>query len=218
MYPKELIQKLYLEYKTQYTEVFDSPFEFKKESNTKYIVVKNGKEIAYFLFRTMYDVNNSPINYSKHKIRTYWDVSWYWQPHLSSEEKNSNNFIKITATSFKIVDDFIRQNNPMMIGFSGQTLSHDRIYSNDSFLDKWKIIFGEKYNIEPKNDKIWIYNKILKDIDEHKIIRLSELLEIHPDKAHHLIKYPSKHTTKGISRFELIKEQIKRIILKKLYL
>ena len=218
---KETIKRLYKEYKEQFiNELYDTPLEFKKDSNTKYIVYdKDGNELAYFLFRFMYNINDSPIDYKKYKLDRYWNIDWYWIDGLSKDEKNAKNCIKVTSTAFKIVDDFIRSNNfPLLLGFGGQTESHDRIYSNESFIERWKILFSEKYNVEYKNDKLWISNKIIQNIDEYKIISLSELHNKPTSEIYRMLLYPNKHNIRGISRHNMIKEQIKRIILKKIYI
>lgn len=215
---KETIKKLYEEYKKQFLdELYDTPLKYSKDSNIKYVVYsKEGNELAYFLFRIMYNVDDSPINYRKYKVDRYWDVSWFWKEGLDSSEKTPANFIRLTSTSFKVVNDFIESNNyPLLLGFAGLTEAHDRIYSN---IDRLKILFGEKYYVEFKNDKIWIINKILKDIDEHKIISLSELKNLPPSEISRRIKYPLKKENKGITRHNIVKEQIKRIILKQIYL
>lgn len=218
---KETIKKLYQEYKELYlNELYDTPLEFKKESNTKYVVYKkSGEELAYFLFKFMYNIDDSPIDWKKYKLDKYWDVSWYWAQGLEKEEKTSNNFIKVTSTSFKVVDDFIRENNyPALIGFSGQTESHDRIYSNDLFLDRWKILLGERYYVEWKNDKMWIINKNFYKVNEYKLTELSDQKEKPVSEVYRSTKFPNKKNVLGISRHNLIKEQIKRIILKKIYI
>ena len=105
---KETVKRLYNEYKEQYlNEIYDTPLKYNKESNTKYIIYdKEGNELSYFLFRFMYDIDKSPVDYKKYKLDRYWNVSWYWIDGLFKEQKNAQNFIRVTSTAFKIVDDF----------------------------------------------------------------------------------------------------------------
>lgn len=216
---KEIIKRLYNEYKEQYlNEMYDTPLEFKKDSNTKYIVYnKDGNELTYFLFTFMYNVDKFPVDYKKHKLDRYWDISWYWVDKLPKEQKNAQNFIRVTSTAFKIVNDFIISNNfPLLLGFGGLTTQHERIYSDKSFIDKWRILFGEKYKIEYQNDKLWIINKII-TVDEIKISKIAEIYEISSSEAYRKELFPTKRDVKGISRHNMVKEQIKRIILKRMY-
>ena len=217
---RELIKKLYKEYKNHYiNELYDSPLRFKKVSNTKYIVYNSEGSLAYFLFSFMYDINNSSVDYKKYKLDKYWDVSWYWVPNLPQTEKKPKNFIKVTSTAFKIVDDFIRNNNyPLLLGFGGLTEQHERIYSNQSFLDRWETLLGERYYVEWKNDKVWIINKIIHKTDESKIYKASQIFKKDTSSIFRESKFPIKSQLKGISKHTFIKEQIKRIILKQIYL
>jgi hypothetical protein len=219
---KELIKKLYEEYKKEYlNEIYDIPLESKKESPTKYLVYKDNKEIAYFLFTFKYDINNSPVDYKRYKLDRYWSVDWYWSKDTPKEDKNAKNFIRVTSTAFKIVDDFIRNYNyPPLLGFGGLTEQHERIYSDESFIDRWKILLGERYCTEwdPKNDKVWIINKNFYKTDEIKIYEASRVFEKPPSEIYMQQKFPVKNKLKGISRHNLIKEQIRRIILKQIYL
>lgn len=218
---KDTISRLYKEYKGSYlNELYDTPLEFKKESNTKYFVYKeSGEELAYFLFSFMYNIDDSPINYKKYKLNKYWDISWYWINGLSKEDKTVKNFLKITSTAFKIVDDFIRQNNhPALLGFSGLSQSHENLYSNKLFIDRWQILFGERYYVEWKNDKMWIINKNFYRIDENRLVRHSEFQQKSLSEIYKQLKFPNKKDLSGISKFNLVKEQIKRVILKQIYI
>jgi hypothetical protein len=221
MVNKNTIKKLYNEYKKQYiNELFDSPLLFKKDSNTKYIVYDvNNNELAYFLFTFMYNIKDSSIDYKKYNLTRYWDISWYWSNNISNNEKNTNNFIKVISTSFKIVDDFIRNYDyPPLLGFGGLSEKHENIYSNKLFLDRWKILFNEKYYVEWKNDKLWLINKNFHQIDEHRLVKHSNYQEKPISEIYRDLKFPNKNKTTGIYKFNLIKEQTKRVILKQIYL
>jgi hypothetical protein len=217
---KETVKRLYKEYKEQFiNELYDTPLEFKKNNNSYTIYKENGDELAFFTFRFEYNIDNSPIDYKKYKLNKYWDINWYWSSNVKEKEKNTKNFIKVTSTAFKVVDDFIRNNNyPALLGFGGLTEKHEQIYSNQSFIDRWKILFGEKYYVEWKNNKLWIINKNFYQIDELRLIKHSQFQEKPISEIYRMLLYPNKNNVKGISRHNLIKEQIKRIILKKIYI
>ena len=217
----ETLKKLYNEYKELYlNELYDTPLDFKKEGNTKYVVYKQPKEeLAYFLFKFMYNIEDSPVDYKKYKLDKYWDVSWYWAQGLTNDEKTTKNFIKVTSTAFKVVDDFIKENNyPVLLGFSGLSQKHDQIYSNELFVDRWKVLLGERYYVEWKNDKMWIVNKNFYRVNEYRLAKESEYEQKSISEVYRSSKFPNKKELKGISRHSLIKEQIKRIILKKIYI
>ncbi len=217
---KDLIKELYKEYRKNYlNELYDTPLNFKQHNNSYKVYDDNENEIAYFQFTFMYNINHSPIDYKKYKLDKYWDVSWYWSQNTPKEEKNTKNFIKITSTSFKIIDDFLRKNNyPPLLGFGGLSEKHERIYSNQNFIERWKVILGERYYVEWKNDKLWIINKNFHQIDEVRLVKHAQYLQQSTSETYRNLKYPNKNHYIGILRHNLIKEQIKRIILKDIYL
>ena len=128
------------------------------------------------------------------------------------------NFIRIKSTAFKVVDNFITSNNfPLLLGFGGLTAKHDNIYLDERFIERWKVLFGERYKVKYQNDKLWIINKII-TVDENRISRIAESYERSSSEAYRKELFPTKRDVKGISRHNMIKEQIKRIILKRMYL
>lgn len=217
---KNVIKKLYEEYKTQYlNELYDTPLQFKIDNNSYTVYKENGNELAFFTFRFEYNMEDSPVNYKKYKLDKYWDINWYWSSDIKEEEKNTKNFIKVTSTAFKIVDDFIRNKNyPLLLGFGGLTKKHENIYSDKTFIDRWKILLGERYYVEWKNDKLWVINKIIHNVDEARIYKASQAFGKSTSLIFQEEKFPNKNKHKGIYKVNLIKEQIKRVILKQIYL
>ena len=65
---------------------------------------------------------------------------------------------------------------------------------------------------------MWIINKNFYKTDESKIYKASQVFEKSLSEIYQHEKFPIKNKLKGISRHDFIKEQIKRIILKQIYL
>lgn len=215
---KTLIREYINEFKNQYlNELYDSPLDYFIVNDYRYNILLDGDVVAIVNFRNQYDIDRAPIDHKKYSLSKYWDVSWEWGD-ISREQKTSQNFIKVTSTLFKIVYSFISNISPDIVSFSGLTESHERIYSDERFLDRWRSLLSEKYNVSWSNDRVWIVKKSLSPIDEYKVIRLSEHLEISPSEAYKKVVYPNKKELKGITKNKLIKEQIKRIVLKYIYL
>jgi hypothetical protein len=213
---KETIKRLYNEYKEQYlNEIFETPLEFKQIEPTKY----QAENLAIFIFKREYNFLDVPFDTNMYKVPLYWSISWVWNNELPDEEKTLKNWLKVMSTSFKIVDNFIRQKEyPLVLEFSGQTETHKRVYHNKEFLDRWQILFGEKYEVILHKDHIWFINKNISNKNIHNAIKLSEQSQISLSKAIEYWKFKTKRDVKGISRHDMIKEQIKRIILKRMYL
>lgn len=217
---KETIKKLYNEYKKEYlNELYDTPLKFEKENNSYTVFKDNGDKLAFFTFRFEYDIDNSPINHKKYNLDKYWNINWYWDSNLEEDEKTKFNFLKVTSTAFKIVFDFIKENNyPTLLGFSGLGEGHKKVYKHESFIDRWKILLGEKYYTEWKNEKLWIINKNFYKIDENNLVNRSTFQQKSISEIYRDTKFPTKSKLKGIIRHDFIKEQIRRIILKQIYL
>ena len=128
---KEVVKRLYNEYKEQYlNEIFETPLEFKQIDSTKY----QAGNLAIFTFKREYDFSSVPFDTTMYKIPFYWGISWIWINDISEEEKTIKNWLKVTSTSFKIIDDFIRQKDyPPVLEFSGQTQTHKNVYHSVSF-------------------------------------------------------------------------------------
>lgn len=213
---KETIKRLYNEYKEQYlNEIFETPLEYNQIESTKYQV----SNLATFTFKKEYIFSDVPFDTTMYKIPFYWSISWIWNNELSKKEKTLINWLKVMSTSFKIVNDFIRQKDyPLVLEFSGQTETHKRVYHNKEFLDRWQILFEEKYEILLHKDHIWFINKNISNKNLHNAIKLSKHAQISLSKAIEYWKFKNKRDVKGISHHNMIKEQIKRIILKQIYL
>ena len=215
---KQLIREYIKKYYSQFlNELYDSPLDFFKSGDFEYKILLDGDVLAIVSFRNQYDIDRAPIDHKKFSLSKYWDVSWKWG-EISDKLKTTSNFIKVTSTLFKIVYSFISNISPDIISFSGLTESHERIYSNESFLERWRSLLSEKYNVSWSNDRVWIVKKSLSPIDEYKVMNLAEHLSISPSEAYKKIVYPNKKELKGITKNELIKEQIKILVLKHLYL
>ena len=139
---------------------------------------------------------------------------------VSDELKTPANWMKMTATAFKIVDDFIRDIHPLVIKFSWHTMGNWKIYSNESFVDKLKTIFGEKFDVwvDNENERIYLIDKNVSKFKSGPIEKLSENCCVSFDDAWKYCKFPKKKDKKGIIKNDMIKEQQKRILYKIKYL
>ena len=178
-----------------------------------------GTKLAEFSFQPWYDFSVIPIEYKRYKIHFYWNVSWYYSSLVGKEKRNMSSWISVTSTAFKIVDDFIRSKHyPLMVSFSGLVDKYDKVYSHSKFLDRWKILFGEDYKVMFANQRVWLINKNIDDSLNERIFLYSQTFQTDYTEATKQVKFPKKNMRTGISRNNMIKEQVKRIILKNLYL
>jgi len=221
---EELIKKvikdtLFIKY--QINESFDRPFSnIIKKSDMEYDVDENGVKGVFYFTRKP---NNNDLNnyyFYNDKIDVYYDVSWQFKSDMSNELKTPANWMKMTATAFKIIDDFIRTKHPLVIKFSFHTPDNWKIYSNSGFLDKLKTLFSEKFDVLLDNEfeRIYLINKNASKFKLGPIEKLTEQGCMSFEDAWNLRKFPKKRNQKGILRNDTIKEQQKRILYKWKYL
>jgi hypothetical protein len=215
---KKLIQKIIKEeifVKYQINESFDIPFNnIKRIDSYNYIVDEDGVQ-GIFTFHVLF--NNNELNdydfYNK-KIDTYYELSWIWGSNMKPELKTTSNWIKMTTTSFKIIDSFIREKKPLLIKFAPRTGGNKKVYFHTEFTDKLETIFAEHFDVivDNKKQRVFLVNKEVSRLKEDSIRKLSEYIELF--EAWKYWKYPKKNKTKGTVRNDLVKEQQKRILYK----
>jgi hypothetical protein len=106
-----------------------------------YIAYENNIEVK-FTFKPKYFSNFSSANYSyfpENTDKTY-EISWEFDSSVSKNDKTPKNFLRILATSFKVLDMFLKNKSPNVITFSGLSKGHESIYYGDTFLKRLKTL------------------------------------------------------------------------------
>ena len=73
-------------------------------------------------------------------------MEWWWGD-TDIENRTPKNFLRILASCYKVLDDFIKVKNPEVISFSGMSKGHNSVYFGNTFQKRLKTLFGEKYDI-----------------------------------------------------------------------
>ena len=218
---KQEIIYFYKSYKNQILnemkEYLDMPLKnVKKLGEYDYLVSEDNIE-AKFSIRPKYfsDSHRGHKYFSKNTDKTY-EISWSFDFDAPSDIKNPKNFLRITATSFKVLNDFIENNQPNVITFSGLSKGHESIYYGDTFLKRLKTLFGDEYDIvaDKEDSLIYIINKTISSVKNEAILKRSKQTSIQESIIYW--KYPQMHpsTPTNIK----IKNRIKNRIIKNLYL
>ena len=96
------------------------------------------------------------------------------------------------------------------------------VYNSDLFIDYLKSLFGQNYYITKELDgdvlRVFIIKKDISYYADDIINKTHEQCGGSIEDIKKRILRPNKNNYKGIRRNDLIKEQIKRVILKKIYL
>lgn len=139
-------------------ELFEKDLpNIEKISPTEYIV-SNGDDIeAKYYFRLVIPEDKA------------WSVSWNFTPN--NKNKSPEAWKQVTATSYKIIADFLEKFNPTSLHISGNSDSKTNVYKR--YADKLQIILNNKYKIDNNNED----EVVLRSIDESAKFNIKKRME-----------------------------------------
>jgi len=184
-------------------ELFEKDLpNIEKISKTSYIV-GNGKDIeAEYYFRRI-DIDND-----------IWAIGWSFTDN--NQNTSPEAWKQVTATSFKVLNDFIKNKNPKQIEISGNTDSKTNIYKSPSFLEKLENIFNNQYLIK-NDDESMVLMKSIEEAYKHAI---NESVKYGGEKYEDVLYYWQNldvNSKSKIERWSAIKRKVKREVLQELY-
>jgi hypothetical protein len=191
------------------TELFEKDLpNIEKISPTKY-TVNNGDDIeAEYFFKVEFDVfdeNPTPNN---------WSINWKFTDN--NKNISPEAWKQVTATSFKILNDFIKTKNPKSITIVGNTEIKTNIYKSKSFLEKLKNIFNNKYKINNSDDDKIILHSIKESYQSSIKKRMETLNESYKQSLHYWQNGDINSKSK-IERWNSIKKVIERKVIREMY-
>jgi hypothetical protein len=203
-------QKYIREYKEYaLNELFEKDLpNIEKISPTKYIV-SNGDDIeAEYFFKVEFDV------FDKNSSENNWSINW----RFTDNNKNISPeaWKQITATSFKVLNDFIKTKNPKSITISGNTETKTNIYKSKSFLEKLENIFNNKYKIN-NSDEDKVVLRSIEEISKSNIQKRIDTLNESYEQALNYWQNGDINSKSKIERWNTIKRKIEREVLQEIY-
>jgi hypothetical protein len=211
------IVKFYKDYKNQIInevqEYLDQPLKnMEKISDTNYKVSEDNISANIRFRRNFYDRPNQYFDI--YNIKNTYSLEWTW----GFEDKNQRtpkNFLRVLASCYKVLNDFIKNKNPEVISFSGMSKGHDSLYFGSTFQKRLKTLFGEKYDIVFDREKsaIYIIDKEVSNIKNESINKRSQITSL--QEATTYWKYNHLHPDTPLN--VKIKSKIKKIVLEKIY-
>jgi hypothetical protein len=218
---KQEIISFYKLYKNQILnemkEYLDMPLKNIKKIGKYEYNVSEGNIEAKFIIRPKYfsDSYNGHNFFPKNADKTF-DISWSFSNEMVQNDKTPQSFLRITATAYKVLNDFIKNEQPNVISFSGLSKGHESIYYGDIFLKRLKMLFGDEYDIatDKEASMIYIINKTISLIKNESIVKRATQTSLQESIIYW--KYPNLHPNTPINI--KIKNQIKTKIIKNLYL
>jgi hypothetical protein len=218
---KQKIFSFYKSYKNQILnemkEYLDMPLKnIEKIGKYEYKVYEDNIE-ADFIIRPKYfsDSHKGHNFFPKNTDKTF-DISWSFSNNMAQSEKTPKSFLRITATAYKVLNDFIQNEQPNVIAFSGLSKGHESVYYGDVFLKRLKTIFGDEYDIitDKEASMIYIINKTVSLLKNESIIKRATKTSLKESLIYW--NYPLLHPSTPINI--KIKQKIKQRIIKNLYL
>jgi hypothetical protein len=218
---KQKIFSFYKSYKNQILnemkEYLDMPLKnIEKIGKYEYKVYEDNIE-ADFIIRPKYfsDSHKGHNFFPKNTDKTF-DISWSFSNNMAQNEKTPKSFLRITATAYKVLNDFIQNEQPNVIAFSGLSKGHESVYYGDVFLKRLKTIFGDEYDIitDKEASMIYIINKTVSLLKNESIIKRATKTSLKESLIYW--NYPLLHPSTPINI--KIKQKIKQRIIKNLYL
>jgi hypothetical protein len=218
---RQEIISFYKSYKNQILnemkEYLDMPLKnIEKIGKYDYKIDEEGVE-ANFIFRPRYfSHSHRGHNFFQRNTNKTFEISWSYSNDIPKDKRTPQSFLRITATTFKVLNDFIENEQPNVIVFSGLSKGHESIYYGDTFLKRLKTLFGGEYDVvaDKEDSLIYIINKTVSLVKNEAILKRSEQTSIQESIIYW--KYPQMHpsTPTNIK----IKNRIKNRIIKNLYL
>jgi hypothetical protein len=215
---KNQIRSFYISYKElilkEIKEYLDIPFIFHKINNNEYIIDDDNVNVI-FNFRIKYFDNPSPY-FNINQANKAYDVVWDWGKAMNDKHKTPQNFLRVLATSYSILNDFINNIQPDVISFSGLTKGHNSIYFGETFINRLRNLFNEEYDIilDKDNFRVLIVNKTISTLKEDAINKRADKTSIQESIIYW--KYP--HLPPSTPSNVKIKNKIKQRVIKNLYI
>jgi hypothetical protein len=203
-------QKYIREYKEYaLNELFEKDLpNIKKISPTKYIVGNEDDIEAEYFFKIEFDIfdeNPTPNN---------WSVNWRFTDN--NQNTSPEAWKQVTATSFKVLNDFIQDKKPKSITISGNTEAKTNIYKSESFLKKLETLFNNQYKIDNSNEDKIVIN-LIENISQSNVQKRMDTLNESYEQALDYWQNGDLNSKSKIERWNAIKRKIEREVLQEIY-
>ena len=215
---KQQIREFYRSFKLQILneiqEYLDIPLDNLEKTNKFEYRVWGDNIIADFTFRKKYYNLPNPY-FDIGKSKDSYELEWRWNQDMNKQFKNPKSFLRTWASGYQVIYDFLKDNNPQVLSFSGLSKGHDNIYFGETFLKRLKTLLKNEYDIivDKEESTLYIINKTFSNIKNEVILTRSNLTSL--NEAVIYWKYPDLHpsTSKNVR----IKNKIKQRVIQNLY-
>ena len=200
---EEETEQTYLdEYKQKFlTELFEKDLPIIDKVSKNLYIVSNGDDIE-----AKYDIRLEIPE------RDLWSINWFFTP--DNKNKSLEAWKQVTATSFKVLEDWLKTNNPKAIYISGNTGTKTKLYK--TYIDKLQILLNNRYKID-NTDEDRIILRSIEEISQSSIKKRMETLNESYEQALNYWQNGDINSKSKIERWDSIKKKIKRKVLYEVY-
>jgi cytidyltransferase-like protein len=203
---KGIYESVMIEKKNQYrkyalNELFEKDLpNIKKISNTEYIV-GNGDDIE-----AKYDFRLEDLE------EDAWSINWKFTPN--NKNTSSEAWKQVTATSFKVLESWLKNNNPPTLHIFGNNDIKTSIYKN--YIAKLQTLLNNRYIIDNSDEGEVVLRSIEKSAKGNIKKRMKTMDESYNQSLNYFQNGDINSKSK-IERNNSILKKIKREVLKELY-
>jgi hypothetical protein len=168
--------------------------------------------------KNLYIVSNGDDIEAKYDIRLeiperdLWSVNWFFTP--DNKNKSPEAWKQVTATSFKVLEDWLKTNNPKAIYISGNTGAKTKLYK--MYVDKLQTLLNNRYKID-NSDEDRIILRSIEEIYQSGIKKRMETLNESYEQALSYWQNGDINSKSKIERWNSIKKKIERQVIQEIY-
>jgi PAS domain-containing protein len=168
--------------------------------------------------KNLYIVSNGDDIEAKYDIRLeiperdLWSVNWFFTP--DNKNKSPEAWKQVTATSFKVLEDWLKTNNPKAIYISGNTGAKTKLYK--MYVDKLQTLLNNRYKID-NSDEDRIVLRSIEEVHQSSIKKRMETLNESYEQALSYWQNGDINSKSKIERWNSIKKKIERQVIQEIY-
>jgi PAS domain-containing protein len=144
--------------------------------------------------------------------RDLWSMNWFFTP--DNKNKSPEAWKQVTATSFKVLEDWLKTNNPKAIYISGNTGAKTKLYK--MYIDKLQTLLNNRYKID-NSDEDRIVLRSIEEVYQSGIKKRMETLNESYEQALSYWQNGDINSKSKIERWNSIKKKIERQVIQEIY-
>jgi hypothetical protein len=144
--------------------------------------------------------------------RNIWSMNWFFTPN--NKNKSPEAWKKVTATSFKVLEDWLQYNKPKSLHISGNTESKTTLYKN--YINKLETLLNNRYKID-NSDEHSVVLRSIEEISKPNIKKRMDTLNESYEQSLYYWQNGDLNSKSKIERWSAIKRKVKREVLQEIY-